>query len=580
MIYLTARLSFFGQNFEEKFSDGNTVYTSIFEPGAPDISRRGENYICMEDGWRSDDLRWNHSAKQFACEWFQSLEKTNHSRLLGEMHFIRTCYQTVGFVKTALFYKRSIYPSLAGKKIVLFDDKSYWSKALGVCLMSDGISFKKISVTKTSAKSFRLIRFKKKLKKIIRRLTQARKETPQQAVLVSANPKFVDPWIHAQKSPTVYFTDEWSYQIEKKTRENDHFFQFTLPRLRIKPESFLKRPTVRDLKSFFPTEIHTYVENLFHEFYAEFLQIAPHYRALAEAIQSSLNVLKPSRVVCDEDATPFHLVLIRLAQARKIPTVQIQHGIMGPNTLVHPVRCDWIAVTGPVAASRLKTWGNPAQKIISAGMFYETQTPAGSAMSSESIQEKELTLVLATHPIRANAKEDWFGASDNAEDVMAMLEIAVNALKQVGGWKLIVKLHPRDASRKRVEDFLRQRLAGARFQVDQETPSSVIISEANLVLCGLSTFFYESLLRNRPVWVLDHANTRQTDFLTNDFLNLSDPEGSAVVLADILNSPDRRRQRLEQQLAERKEHLFDYSSEVVLAAIANLTTEKGGGRVL
>jgi len=170
---------------------------------------------------------------------------------------------------------------------------------------------------------------------------------------------------------------------------------------------------------------------------AEARREALRLRTLARRFQR----LKPTAILLHDDTTPTGLTLALAANAQKIPTVTVAHGLDCERFFLDAVYASRKCVWGPARAARIQATAQ-ASSLTSGEAVRVTGNPAFDGRHPPSNLNSEGDTWLWT--TRPHVSRKAFQPSRLATEGMAILNALLRALHQCPAASLTIKAHPTD----------------------------------------------------------------------------------------------------------------------------------------
>jgi len=179
-------------------------------------------------------------------------------------------------------------------------------------------------------------------------------------------------------------------------------------------------------------------------------------------------------------------LITTLAQARQIPTINLQHGILGE--LGHlPVNADLNLVWGKPDLEFLVNYGADVDRLKIVGPFFLQSSIYSIKRNIEknpNQSEKEINILVALQPLGSNFNKRMIEKIEKASQ-----DVSENIFVKY-------KLHPDQTEYKQYEGYL---IRNKSYIVYNKEPLYKLISEADLVITPFSTVGLEALILDVPV---------------------------------------------------------------------------------
>ncbi len=207
-----------------------------------------------------------------------------------------------------------------------------------------------------------------------------------------------------------------------------------------------------------------------------------------------LDQMKPKSVVTMHlpgDGHAMNAVVVE-AQERSIPTVFLQHGIMGASTAIHaPLPYDRVLVFHQPAAELLEGKGPaPPAEIVGSPFYDGISQPAAE-------QQDEGYVLVASQPDeqieRRRSRHSW-------------LRVLFAACKNLGR-EVILKIHPTDAPNiPYYQQLVDEAQTTVRIARHGEQPLSELIAGCRLFISRSSTTLLDAVLAGKPAIMVNFAD--------------------------------------------------------------------------
>lgn len=270
----------------------------------------------------------------------------------------------------------------------------------------------------------------------------------------------------------------------------------------------------------------------------------PYLARCIEGAENFIRDAKPSIVVVFEDITPIHRAIIKVCKTRGIPTLVIQHGMLGTDMRGFHVM--------PVEADRQAVWGTPSKEwAIKRGKPRESQVITGNprfdliATARSNYHTRRITvcreLGLDSGAGIVMIASSYYQASNSCytpEDVEAFLADTLTAMKRFPEKSIVVKLHPA---------YAREFEAITRSLIEQLQVAKAIVTErflwelldmCDLVVTEASTVGLEGILFDKPVIIFNPPSARDASLNpymgTDSVINVYKAEDLVPAIKDAL----------------------------------------------
>lgn len=217
----------------------------------------------------------------------------------------------------------------------------------------------------------------------------------------------------------------------------------------------------------------------------------PEFVFLIDVLSKLFKSKKPKAVVLWADTVVFERICVLLAKKYCAKSLVLQHGLMWKISKGG----DWIRGFAPLTADYIAVWGEKFKK-----MLVEKKVPANKILVTgsprlDTIHNKEFDTNAMRKKIGpAKGEKVVVFAPELSADV-SELKKAINAVKELGNTKLVLKLHPiADAK-------LYQHLAGKNTVLMQNENIYEVLNASDAVIIKNSTTGLEAMLLGKPTIV-------------------------------------------------------------------------------
>lgn len=325
-------------------------------------------------------------------------------------------------------------------------------------------------------------------------------------------------------------TSKVSINIESKTKK----ILSNLQRLFSKDEIFEKIFSVENKSFWF------YIKDEFKSF------CKTRFSQAIEEIESTLFLFENQKIDCIlawNDSLQTEKTIMTIGKRNGIPTIALQHGLVAHNDNPEKIRSH-IRITGllPLVSDYLAAWGKIMQEYaIKIGMKKENVIIVGSPRydnffkKRRNVDKKTKTILFATSGLGNNSVAGF--TSDVLERYEKSIEIVCTTVQKLGGYELIVKLHPYST------EFI-----DIKKIIKKINPSIKIIQNANLVnliencdvliTYGQSTVLLEAMILEKPtisIWLYDFASPQDEVIFRYDAISVIKHEELENTLKLLLN---------------------------------------------
>ncbi len=504
-----------------------------------------------DDDLSSDDEPFNallEFSSKLAETWFMQngMQQaiTYRGVCMGEM-VTRTLQRHFFIVLRQLYLIERLFQSKKVGEVVLADDGTLWGKSVRFWCEQKGILFNRVTPAKAEAsgKENRRGSFKEKFGEWLKFFNRLSTTHPnKEGILFSSAPKYSMPILRRSRR---------NYYLRPTFSEKAFFLGKVHSFLHITPDDFTQRSSREadvPFQNIFETMDHFFKSELF--FNAQGVNFWPLIRDEMRRVVLSefksivgwvdpfyeiLMRLKPRAVVVDEDVNVFNKTLVTCANIGGIKTYCLIHGV--PNSKINcvPSISSRILAWGPSTKARFVALGVPETKIIEAGapQYEQLRSLAIPRAKKEvfrdfAIPENSRLILLALSEVLTHETDTTkYPRASLFHDIFERsLRITLGFIAKHDDTRLLVKPHPRYQHDWFTKGIIDEFDAGVRqrTQVVQKYPSEKIVAASDLVLTTGSTVHYEAALLRRPAMVYDYSDKRFCSFISDDFLDLNDPE--------------------------------------------------------
>ncbi|MGH7197661.1 MAG: hypothetical protein ACREH5_02840 [Candidatus Omnitrophota bacterium] len=293
-----------------------------------------------------------------------------------------------------------------------------------------------------------------------------------------------------------------------------------------------------------------------------------------DAFFGMLRRITPRAIVVDEDILFFNKALVSCARRLAIPTYTMLHGV--PFTAFESMpTSDKTLAWGRSTRERLGRWGMNGDRVIETGAPQYDDLKKFDPLRAEAKVRRDFQfpgslkiILLAVSNLHTNEQPNpkYPRISYFQKNLSGAVRTTLGCLERFPQAVLVIKSHPADRHLWFTRQIVEAWPAGVKNRVrivqDYFTPD--LIAAANLVLTTGSTVYFEALLMRRPALIYDYENPRFCSFMSEEFLNLDDPDGCQRMLAERLTAG--RAEIAERQKGELGRH-FHQSNECAVEGV-------------
>ncbi|MBN2190388.1 MAG: CDP-glycerol glycerophosphotransferase family protein, partial [Candidatus Aureabacteria bacterium] len=295
------------------------------------------------------------------------------------------------------------------------------------------------------------------------------------------------------------------------------------------------------------------------------------FAKMVSGLNKMIESVNPGLLINDEDTTPFNKALVECAKKKGIPSIQMNHGILGHHLLKVPINSDVIAVFGESSLKRLVGWGVEKGKIALTGAPCYSKISARTGKhdiknklcSEFGLGQDTKLVMLASSPFRTEERSDFIDTFLIPDNIKKVILIAARALHYVKNAKLIIKLHPREQNEWFTHNLLRKHDLDKDVIILKNHNIFDLLHASDLILSYGTTVFLEALLVKKPVLIFDDRNKKFLNFLSDDYLDLLDDKGSIRRIRKLLQDSRERENRLRRQEKELLWHFINKNEDSV-----------------
>jgi hypothetical protein len=298
-----------------------------------------------------------------------------------------------------------------------------------------------------------------------------------------------------------------------------------------------------------------------------------HATRLVDVFMRILKELNPRAVVVDEDVILFNKALVLCARGLGIPTFTMMHGVPYKKDGNIPSNADYILAWGSSTKQRLLGWGLDPEKVVEVGAPQFVSYPKMRRNLSRERIENDFKIPLGSpllvfavmrlhtneHPYPIYSRNSMFQTI-----LHDTLDLIYGYASEHPDIYLVIKFHPGEKNSwfaRQMADALPSQ-ARQRIRFVQAYPIEELVSAADLVLTTPSTVYFEGLLLNTPVMLVDYPDKRYGAFITHDYLDIYERK-TTYGRMDRLLSLQGRADRLAEQAAEIKINFFQSNENAV-----------------
>lgn len=276
-------------------------------------------------------------------------------------------------------------------------------------------------------------------------------------------------------------------------------------------------------KAFSKVSSHEVYSNLF--FKTSFMNMI---KPMIESIASVENYLSKNQISCIIVGTTEEIIsrILTISGAKRgIPSICMQHGLIGGEEAFMPVFSTIAAVYGQYEKNWYLTRGLSEQRIAITGhpkyddIILQQHLPKEAFYKKYQLSPQKKTILFATQP-------GYFPLWNELTKIMA----------QNDEYKIIMKPHPWELSRKPlINDYinLQNKYQSIKLIIDKRIPVYEILPNVDLVVSNISTIGLETMLFDKPLFILYDTNFDYYDGMKGYIY--SDPLKLSIAISKLLN---------------------------------------------
>lgn len=224
---------------------------------------------------------------------------------------------------------------------------------------------------------------------------------------------------------------------------------------------------------------------------------------VVDSSQSLLEKEKINLVVSWDDNQQIERSIISVAKNKKIPTLQVQHGILNQiktknrswsNFTLREIISDKYAVYGKLAYTMFANHGADTNKIIIAGC------PRYDELFHSKIKNEKMILVtLSGIPSTAYS---FFFSNKIISHYEKLFEAVFTSLAKIKDRKIIIKRHPSQDEILSIDRLTRQHVPSATIVTN--APTNDLLARADVVITPPSSIALEAMIVGKPVVLIKY----------------------------------------------------------------------------
>lgn len=499
-----------------------------------ELQRLRQSFFSASDlDLRSHEAEKNRESERLAREWHTAIDWKNAAIedgiSLGEIVerdfalYLRSVFQVINLILGALLFKQpgqcvavtSSHPFVP--RLRLESTENIAGEVTRLLCGHLGISFAPVPAPLQIKRfSWNAVFFVKGLLGIF--LNRFHPKPSQASVLFSGGLQQLGSVLEVfrqthHKTRVSVLRDTWSFKYwrELKSKNVDFFVLPFTSEFRTVPRFFFKPPAGRFNEKNLPPPpgffnyrgiscgklVAPRMDYLFREYF-------PRLRDLIRQVNQFLKLRNVSLIVMDEDVCDFNKILAKAAASQNIPSLVIQHGAPCLSYGFAPLSATHMAVWGEISRTKFLNWGTPASRMTITGVPKYDRLIKKSALKNEAtyralkIDPSKKTIMVCPGISSVNPFERYVENVSSFEENFGMIEASLNAIAQLPGTQLIIKLHARD----RDEVFIRKHVDNRRLfnvRVLKVFDSIALLGITDLLIASYSSVVLEAMLLDIPI---------------------------------------------------------------------------------
>lgn len=242
-------------------------------------------------------------------------------------------------------------------------------------------------------------------------------------------------------------------------------------------------------------------DKLHYVFNTRFPQLAKNI----SAVENYLTAMKIKTVVVPVDVCEYEKTIVSVANKLGIPSIVIQHGVSGHPIAYLPFSASKIALWGDVTRQWLLSKGVSSDKLELTGTprFDIYMNKSGISRSKDRelfLEELKLdknckTILFVTQPTDSNFFPNYHWSFN---ELMSALTSTIDAVRDIPGVQVIVKLKPGDPYNANIKEIL-EKYRSENLKIVERINLCDLIFSIDCMVTGWSTMALEAMIVGRPV---------------------------------------------------------------------------------
>jgi len=233
-------------------------------------------------------------------------------------------------------------------------------------------------------------------------------------------------------------------------------------------------------------------ENIFSSLFVKSGHLADLVKQV-EIIENILRIEKPDLVIVLGEVSSLRKILVRKCKERNIPTLFLQHGAFGEDTIFDIIIADKIAVQGNFTKKILLKMGcNPKDIVITGQPRYDLlanrKFDKDKVFKEFDLNPNKKLVLLTTQPMRF-----WGG-----EGKEALIRGVLLAMKELTQYQLLIKLHPMEEKEYNFYARITKEI-GVDAKIVYDADIYELINACDVMVTGFSTTVFEAVILDKPV---------------------------------------------------------------------------------
>lgn len=225
-----------------------------------------------------------------------------------------------------------------------------------------------------------------------------------------------------------------------------------------------------------------------------------------------LKKIKPSLIISTPGIAPSERIIFEIANILNIPTVDIQHGLMGDKRGREIVHSRYILVWGKATKEKLVEWGNDKQNIfITGNPSFDEIAKRKNFVNRErlcsmfDLDYNKGIFVLATGVYHADPLP-FFSSMWTRDEGEIVFRVILKALEEFPQKQLVVKVHPMENEQGYINIMYEFPHLANHVHIVKKTNLYSLLKESELLLTVGSTVDVQAMFFNKPIIVINLTN--------------------------------------------------------------------------